>query len=125
MGNNVRLPCILANPAVNSTLLTEKLWPAWRVPFMYGYAIVPKNFGCCLRNSAGVTEWRGTSAVVGALGWKTPSSCHFFWYFFSIVMRVSRFSVCIEGVLGMRVKEKAGGVLTPFNSFVLETATVS
>jgi hypothetical protein len=92
---------------------------------MYGYAIVPKNFGCCFRNSAGVTEWRGTSAVVGALGWKTPSSCHFFWYFFSIAIRVFLFSVYIVGLLRMCVEERAGAVLTPFNSFVWETATVS
>ena len=51
---------------------------------------------------------RGISVVVGALDWKTPSSCHFDWYFFSIAMRVSLFSVCgllsvkSEGMLGMR-----------------------
>ena len=38
--------------------------------------------------------WRGISEVEGAFGWKTPSSCHFAWYFFSIAIRVSRFSVC-------------------------------
>jgi hypothetical protein len=54
-----------------------------------------------------------------------PSSCHFFWYFFSIAMRVSRFSVYGVGLLGMSAVEKGGGALTPFNSFVLETVTVS
>jgi hypothetical protein len=38
-------------------------------------------------------EWKGTSVVVGAFVSKTPSSAHFFWYFFSTTIRVSRFSV--------------------------------
>lgn len=54
-----------------------------------------------------------------------PSSCHFFWYFFSIAMSVSLFSVYRVGLSGTSVAERAGGVLTPFNSFVLETVTVS
>jgi hypothetical protein len=31
--------------------------------------------------------------VVGASGWKTPSFCHCAWYFFSIAIRASLFSV--------------------------------
>lgn len=54
----------------------------------------PKNFGCCSRSSAAEMEWRGTSSIVGAFGWKTASSCHCCWYFFSMAIRVSRFSVC-------------------------------
>ena len=73
MGNKALFPCIRAKPAVNSILETLKVWPACKVPFMYGYAIVPKNLGCCARSSAGDIEWRGTSVVEGALGSKTPS----------------------------------------------------
>jgi hypothetical protein len=55
--------------------------------------MVPKNLGCCARSSAGDMEWKGTSAVVGALLSKTLVSAHTFWYFFSMAMRLSRFSV--------------------------------
>jgi hypothetical protein len=58
--------------------------------------MVPKNLGCFSRSSAGEMEWKGTSAVVGAFVSKTPSSCHFFWYFFSTAIRESRFSVWRE-----------------------------
>jgi hypothetical protein len=61
---------------------------------------VPKNLGCCFRTSAAEMLCRGISVVVGALDWKTPSSCHFDWYFFSIAMRVSLFSVC--GLLSVK-----------------------
>ncbi len=60
---------------------------------MYGYAIVPKNLGTFSRSAAAEIDPKGTSVVDGALDWKTPSSCHFFWYFFSMAIRVSRFSV--------------------------------
>ncbi len=56
--------------------------------------MVPKNLGCWARSSAAETEWRGTSEVEGALGWKTPSFCHCSWYIFSHFVRLSRFSVC-------------------------------
>jgi hypothetical protein len=83
---------------------------------MYGYAMVPKNLGCCARSSAAETEWRGTSEVEGALGWKTPSSCHCFWYFFSHFVRASRFSVC--GVqISVEVAER--GVLWGIYAFQL------
>jgi hypothetical protein len=93
------LPSIRANPAVNSILLTVKVCPAWSVPFIYGYAMQPKNLGCFSRTLAAEMEWRGISVVVGALGSKTPSSFHFCWYFFSIAMSVSRLSVCSGNVV--------------------------
>jgi hypothetical protein len=66
---------------------------------MYGYANVPKYFGCFFLSSAGEMDVVGISAVVGAAALKTPESCHLFWYFFSIAMRVSRFSVFSYSVM--------------------------
>jgi hypothetical protein len=73
---------------------------------MYGYAIVPKNLGYLARTSAAEMLWRGISEVEGALDWKTQSSCHFFWYFFSIAIRVSRFSVYGEYTCQWQVHSK-------------------
>src|ERR1051325_2318477 len=39
-------------------------------------------------------EWSGISEVEGASTSKTRSFCHFCWYFFSMAIRESRFSVC-------------------------------
>ena len=92
-GKSVRLPCIRANPAVNSTLLTVKLWPAWRLPFMYGYAKLPKNLGYFECKDSGVVLSKGSASRLGASGSNTPFSCQSCWYFFSEAMRVSLFSV--------------------------------
>ena len=61
---------------------------------MYGYANVPKYLGCSLRSSAAGFLPVGISEMEGALDSKRRASCHFAWYFFSIAIRVSRFSVC-------------------------------
>ena len=53
-----------------------------------------KYFGCFFRKSAAGIEPAGISEIVGALESKTLLSCHFFWYLFSIAIRVSLFSVC-------------------------------
>ena len=93
-GKRARFPCILAKPAENSTLLAVKLWPACKVPFIYGYAKLPWKVGYFFRSSEADMDPVGTSDVVGALAWKTPDSCHLAWYFFSIEINISRFSVC-------------------------------
>ena len=58
---------------------------------------MPKNFGCCERSSAAETDPRAESDAEGAFGWKILDSAHIAWYFFSISIRESRFSVYTAG----------------------------
>jgi hypothetical protein len=60
---------------------------------MYGYAKVPKYFGCLSLSSSAVVEPYGTSVSVGASTSNILSAFHFAWYFFSMATKVSRFVV--------------------------------
>ena len=90
---------------------------------MYGYAKMLKCLGCFFRSSAGSIEPVGISEVVGALESKTLLSRHFFWYFFSIPIKVSLFSVCRTACQPQSFKLSRPLAFSIFKVFAVAPAT--